>query len=307
MPRGGRLWRTMISFRPSPLLVALAAVVLACAMDAIIKHLGATYSALTIAFARFGFGALVASGIYAFVRPGPIARGAIVIHVLRGLSIVFSALTFFYALAVLPLAEANVLGFAAPLYVPFLARALLKERLSAMSLAAAAAGFIGVVIAAYRPGGAPMDARHWSGIAAVCVSAPLYALSVVMLRYRAAADGPVRIGVMGNVLPALFLAVPALTLAPLPAMRDLPVFMAVGALGATFWLMLTWAYAHAPAQRIAPLDYTSLIWASLWGYLFFQEIPRPQTLLGAAIIVCACLLLAWEERRTPPAAPEIAV
>jgi S-adenosylmethionine uptake transporter len=164
-----------------------------------------------------------------------------------------------------------------------------------------------VVIAAYRPSAAPMSAQHWLGIAAVCISAPIYALSVVMLRHRAAADGPVTIGVMGNLLPALILAAPALALSPPPAVADLPAFALVGVLGASFWIMLTWAYARAPAQRIAPIDYTSLIWASLWGYLFFQETPRPATLLGAAFIVAACILVTWEQRRAKAAMAEIAV
>lgn len=283
---------------PSPILVAIAAVTLACAMDALIKHLGASYSALTIALARFGFGAVATGGVYLIARPPPMVKGAFKFHVLRAVLIVTSAVTFFYALAVLPLAEANVLGFAAPLYVPFFARLLLKEPLSKWSLAATLVGFLGIVIAAWRPSGAALDARHWSGIVSVCISAPLYALTVVLLRYRAAADGPVTIGVMGNLLPALILAIPALTIAPLPATKDLPLFMVVGALGATFWLMLTWAYARAPAQRIAPIDYTSLLWASLWGYLFFQETPRLLVWIGALFIIAACLLLAWEERRS---------
>src|ERR1700754_702547 len=99
---------------PSPILVAIGAVTLACAMDAIIKHLGASYSALTIALARFGFGAVVTGGVYAILRPPPMAKGVFKIHVLRAVLIVCSAVTFFYGLATLPLAEANVLGFAAP-------------------------------------------------------------------------------------------------------------------------------------------------------------------------------------------------
>src|SRR5262249_8272 len=136
----------------------------------------------------------------------------------------------------------------------------------------------------------------------------LYALTVVLLRYRATADAAITIGLMGNLLPALILVIPALALAPPPAVADLPTFMVVGALGATFWLMLTWAYARAPAQRIAPIDYTSLLWASLWGYLFFQETPRLLVWVGALFIIAACLLLAWDERRSARlTATEIAV
>jgi S-adenosylmethionine uptake transporter len=282
---------------PPPLVVALIAVAIACVMDAMIKSMGARYSTLMVSFARFSFGAVAAGLVYAIARPPPLKAGALKFHILRALSIVVSATTFFYALAHLALIEAVTLGFAAPLLVPFFARALLKEKLSPVSVAAALVGFTGVVIAAYEPSGHAVAKDHALGVAAVLISVVTYALSLILLRHRAADDGPATIGVMGNLLPAAILAVPALTLAPLPAAADLPWFALIGALGAGFWFMLTWAYARAPAQAIAPTDYTALIWSSIWGVTIFHESPRPLTYVGAAFIIGACLLAGWDERR----------
>jgi S-adenosylmethionine uptake transporter len=57
-------------------------------------------------------------------------------------------------------------------------------------------------------------------------------------------------------------------------------------------LLLSWAYARAEAQHLAPTEYTGFLWASLFGFLFFAEPLRPLTVLGAAMIVVACIIAA---------------
>ncbi|MGE3302708.1 MAG: DMT family transporter [Hyphomonadaceae bacterium] len=181
--------------------------------------------------------------------------------------------------------------------MPFLARALLKEKLSPASVWAAFVGFAGVAIAAYEPDMDAMSERRVLGVAMVMISVLAYALQIILLRRRAAEDGAISIGLMGNLMPAVILAAPALALAPLPALQDMGWFVLIGVVGAAFWLALTWAYARAAAQTIAPLEYTALIWATAWGWAVFQEAPKPQTYLGAAFIIGACALAAWDERR----------
>jgi S-adenosylmethionine uptake transporter len=65
-------------------------------------------------------------------------------------------------------------------------------------------------------------------------------------------------------------------------------------------MLLSWAYARAEAQHLAPVEYTAFIWASLFGFLLFGEAVRPLTLIGAAMIVGACLIAAG--RRPVPVA-----
>jgi drug/metabolite transporter (DMT)-like permease len=60
--------------------------------------------------------------------------------------------------------------------------------------------------------------------------------------------------------------------------------------------LMTLAYARAPAQRLAPLEYSALIWSGLFGSVFFSEYPGWQTWVGAVIIIGACLIVAFEER-----------
>src|SRR5690606_6452200 len=125
---------------------------------------------------------------------------------------------------------------------------------------------------------------------------------------RAGKDGAEVVGLLGAIVPGVIVAVPAVVTGELPPVRDLPDFLALGALAAAGIYLLARAYANAEAQVLAPLEYTALIWASLIGFLFFSEIPRPQVWLGGAIIIAACLWGAQKEKEkllTPfaPGAP----
>ncbi len=117
------------------------------------------------------------------------------------------------------------------------------------------------------------------------------------MRARAQTDGPVIVSLLASVTPAFFMTAPALALAPPPTWSDWPVFVLLGLFAACFMYLLAQAYARAQAQFLAPIHYTELLWASLFGYVFFAETPRPQIYFGAAIIVAAGLLAAYDERR----------
>jgi S-adenosylmethionine uptake transporter len=77
-----------------------------------------------------------------------------------------------------------------------------------------------------------------------------------------------------------------------PPGGEVPEIVAAAALTLGSLLLLSWAYARAEAQQLAPVEYTGFVWASLFGFLFFAEPVRPLTLVGAAMIVVACLYAA---------------
>ena len=95
-----------------------------------------------------------------------------------------------------------------------------------------------------------------------------------------------------NVGPALVLAAPAAAVWVPPHLPDLWLFLAIGCLGTIGHLILATAFARVEAARLAPLEYTALIWAVALGYLFFGEVPSPQTLAGGALIVLGALATA---------------
>ena len=282
----------------APTLAVALAVALGATLDAVIKHLGGSIHPVMIAFGRFAFGTLVAIGFYLATSARRIHWDQARFHAGRGLVIVVSATTFFYALSVMPLVEAITIGFLAPLIVPGMAWILLRERPPATSLPAALLGFVGVIIAI---AGAPVDDaaypdRLWGALAAF-VAVIAYALQLTLLRMRAGIDGPAITTLFANLFPALYLAIPALLVAPIPPLETAPLFLVLGFLGAGLWTLMAWAYARAPAAALAPLEYSALIWSAALGFAFFDEVPRLQTIIGGIVIAGACLWLAWDEQR----------
>jgi S-adenosylmethionine uptake transporter len=289
--------QTSKGFAAPPIGLALVGVFMGCLLDAMIKHLGASYTAVLIGFMRYCFGT-VFSGLAVFSLRKPIPRGArLRAHAIRAVALAGSAVLFFHALSVLPIAEATILIFCAPLMIAPLARWLLKERLRRTAMGALVLGFIGVLVTVQGEPLSGENVRRLEGILAGVGAATLYALSIVQLRQLAQRDDALVTAFLGNAFPALYLLGPALLLGVAPSASDLPAFAFTGLAGFGLWFMLTQAYARAPVQLLAATEYTALIWSALLGYFFFQEIPRWQVWAGAMVIIVAVSISAWEGHR----------
>lgn len=280
-----------------PALVLVLAIMAGASMDATIKWLAQTNHVLLVTLGRYVFGTLFSLVIWMHARRPAITAEMWRAHGVRGFVIAGTATTFFWALTVLPLAEAVTLSFIYPLIVPFVARLMLGEPLRATSIACAGVGFGGVLLAMQGAPSAEDSPQHGLGVAAVLVSAVLFSVAMVLLRDRAQRDGAPIVGLMTSVIPAIIVAGPAVAFAPPPEWSTWPAFVLMGALAAVFMYLMAKAYARAEAQQLAPIHYTELIWASVIGYVVFHETPRPQIFVGAAVIIGACLFAAYDERR----------
>lgn len=283
-------------------LFGAAGIAVLCVMDGVIKHLVATNNVLVVTLGRYIFGAFFAFIVWRRAGARRLTREMLKAHAVRGALIACAATSFFWCLSVLPLAELIVITFIAPLMVPFIASAMLGEKVRRRSLIAALAGFSGVIIAAAGGDNFSADNQRLIGIAGALFSAVTYAITVVLMRDRAGKDGAEAVALLGAVFPALLVAGPAIVFGSLPAVGDLPYFIALGLLATTGIWLLARGYAGAEAQVLAPLEFTALIWAALIGFFIFGETPPPQTFVGAVIIVAACLWGAQPEK-TPPMAP----
>ena len=282
---------------PSPLLIAALGVLSGCLIDVCVKYLSGDINVVVITVWRFAFGGLYSFAIFmALRRPWP-SWEAWRFHTLRGVIHLTAALTFFFALTQLGLAEATVMGFTAALMIAPIAWLVLGERWGRLSMAAAVIGFAGAALTlAGETNAAPEDGNRLIGAISVLVSALTYATSVVMLRMRAQREDALTILMLANVLPAMIGLPLLIAIDPVPDMADLPVLGALGFFGMGIWWLFTLAYARAPAQRIAPLEYTALIWSALFGWLFFGEVPGWQLYAGALVIIAACMMVAFEHR-----------
>lgn len=280
-----------------PILLATLAIAMGSGIDALVKAIAPHAGLHHLLAWRFLFGGLIAFCLFRIQkRPMPSAA-AIRFHTLRGLVQLACAFTFFFALLHLPLALATIIGFTAALMVPFVARVLLNERITPIALLATLIGFVGAVLAVM---GRPQDGQAselWIlGTVSCFLAALLYALGLVMLRMRATQEDATTIAMFTNVVPAIALLPVTVGLFGPPDWSDIPLFLMFGVFGFSTWYIMTLAYARAPAQRLAPLEYSALIWSGLFGSVFFQEYPGWQTWVGAVIIVGACLIVAFEER-----------
>ncbi|KRE17871.1 hypothetical protein ASE63_01355 [Bosea sp. Root381] len=273
-----------------PALRALIGIALLTLMDAVMKAQMQSQPFVLALFMRFAMGGICSLAVLAFVRPAMPTRRSVIGNSIRVPVVVLTAGSFFYSLSVLPLAEALTLAFLAPVFVALLGGLLLKERMDSRIFQALAFGVAGMLVMVW-----PRLQGHVSGaglgVAAALFSAVTYAFNLVLLRRIAMREHPAVIVAFQNCGPALLLAIPAmLYFAPMTA-GDLLTYLAAGALGVAGHLTLTSAFAKAEASRLAPLEYTALIWASLLGYFVFGEVPLYTTYMGAALIVAGAVAI----------------
>jgi drug/metabolite transporter (DMT)-like permease len=270
---------------------AILGVALLSVMDALIKGVSARVPVLEIAFLRFVFGTIAAFCVVAWVRPAPPTRETILANCLRGFLIAFTAVTFFYALSVLPLAETLALAFLAPVFIALFGALILREPVDGGVVLALAAGFGGVLVIVFgKADTGTLDERAVFGAVAALASAVTYALAMVLLRARARKDALTVIVALQNLVPALILVAPAGFVWIAPGGFDWALLALVGTLGVAGHLFLANAFSRAEAARLAPLDYTAMIWGLLFGYVFFAETPTLYTFAGSGLIIVGALV-----------------
>lgn len=285
-----------------PFAVATLGIALFSGMDALMKGLSLAIGTYNALLWRTLAGALIGGAVYVLTRSQRPGRAALRVHLVRGTMGSIMALTFFWGLARVPMAQAIALAFVAPLIALYLAAVILKERIDRAAVLASLLGFAGVVVILAGQVQADMGREALLGSASILVSAGLYGWNIILMRQQAQLAGPVEIAFFVPLIMVACFALGASYLAVPPPLGQLPsiigsAFLAFGSL-----MLLSWAYARAEAQRLAPVEYTGFIWASIFGWLIFAEPVQPLTLAGAAMIVGAC----WAATR-PHAAPMPAV
>ncbi|MDP8995070.1 MAG: DMT family transporter [Pseudomonadota bacterium] len=288
--------RTAIAFAVGTLGIALFS-----AMDAIMKGLSLAIGAYNTLLWRTLAGVAIAGVAWVASRSRWPGREAMRIHLTRGIVSIFMALLFFWGLARVPLAQGVALTFVAPLIALYLAGLLLGEKIERRAILASLLGFAGVLVILSGQRAAELGPQALEGALAILASASLYAYNIVLMRRQALVAGPVEIAFFMNLILIVGYGLAAPFLAEVPAAQHVPSLVAAALLSFVSLLLLSWAYARAEAQHLAPVEYTAFVWAALFGFLLFAEPVRPATLIGAAMIVAACLIAA---RRRPRAALE---
>ena len=274
-----------------PILAALAGVAALALMDAFMKGASLAIGAYSAALLRSALGLCLIAPVWLAAGGGWPGRQALRLHLVRGVVSAFMALSFFFALTRLPIAETIAISFFAPILSLYLAAIILKERIRRSAIAAGLFGLAGtLVIVGGRIGRETLNDGAAAGLAAILFSALLYAYNLILARQQAQTAGPLEIASFHSGVGAAVLALGAPWLLALP---DGETFLAIGAaslLTVCGAAVLGWAYAREEAQVLVPMEYSGFLWAALFGWLFFAETVTPTVLAGTALIVIGCAI-----------------
>lgn len=193
----------------------------------------------------------------------------------------------FWAYTLLPMANATALLFAAPLFVTTLSPLLLKEHVGRMRWMAVAAGFGGILLVARPSLGLLADPASSVGLgAALCV-----ALVDMALRNLGRTENPLTT-VFYFLLGGVVLSAPvALIYGRVPDGRTFFWIVGIGIFTAVQQLAKTAAYRYAEASFLAPYTYTSIVWATLVGWLLWQEVVTLPVVVGTGVVVASNLFI----------------
>lgn len=220
-------------------------------------------------------------------------------HARRAVTGTLGMLGGFVASILLPLAEATTLGFTSPLFAVLLTAIVFRERVGPWRWTAVVLGFAGVLIIA-QPGHAPISALGTvGGLAAGFI------VTVVSFQMRdlGRTEEPASIvfyfALFGALLAAPFLPFYATA----HSLFQWALLMGIGLFGTLGQLLFAAALRHGAVASVIIMDYSALIWATLFGWIIWDHLPPLATWLGAPAIIAAGLLVAWRERRLAKAVP----
>lgn len=221
--------------------------------------------------------------------------GRIKLHLVRTAIGFFAPFCFFTSLKFLPLADATAIFFCTTFFMTAGSTIFLGEYVGPHRWAAVIVGFAGVLLVS-SPGN---ESFHPAAILPLIAGAA-YAVIMLSGRVLARTDSPIKLVFYFNAFNTLL----ATTLLPFfwiaPSAEVMLVLLLVSVLALGGYFCLTNAFTLAPIGAIAPIEYIALLWATVLGYVFWDEIPAPIAWLGMALILSAGLYIMWREGRHRP-------
>jgi drug/metabolite transporter (DMT)-like permease len=263
-------------------LYMVASALLFALMSVAVKIASASLPNVVVVFFRSGFGLLT---LLPFIIGVELRTTQVREHLIRSLAGIASMYCFFYTIAHMRLADAVLLNYSLPIFIPFVESVWLGEAFPRRLWIPVLVGFLGVIVI-LRPGSGLMQPVALLGVA----SALFAAVAQVGVRRLTRTEPVPRI--------VFYFAVIATALSALPtaASWQTPhgfVWLAAAAMGLTATLgqlAMTRAYAHAPASQVGPFVYSSVVFAAGLDWLFWRKLPDAFTVAGGALVVAAGIL-----------------
>ncbi|QQA42691.1 DMT family transporter [Pelagovum pacificum] len=280
-------------------LLALIAFGIFSTSDVIVKTLGAYYAPVQLVFfsTLLGF-PLATMMLMRDPTPGTLKPANPWWIAARVVATVFTGLCGFYAFSALPLAQTYAIIFASPLLITVLSIPILGEKVRMRRWAAVIVGLIGVAVV-LRPGSAELGLGHLAALGAATGNA----VASIIARKIGTQERTVVMAIyplMGNFL---FMGAGLAFFYEPMAGAHFGLVALMSTMGFIASVLVVMAYSTGEATVVAPMQYSQIIWATFYGYIFFSETIDFYTALGAAIIIASGLYIVFRESRASENTP----
>lgn len=256
--------------------------------------LGAPLHPLQITFGRFLF-ALMGFGLIALLVRPRFQKPNLGLHVGRSAFGWAGVTLMFAAVGKIPLGDATAISFLNPVFAMIFAIPFLGERVGKWRWLAATIAFVGALIL-LRPGASSLQ----TGALLALAAAVLLGLEVIFIKRLSGTEPPFQILLVNNTIGFLIAVGFGLAVWQMPTPAQWLGMAGVGLSMASAQALFVNSMARADASLLAPFTYATLIFATLYDFLFFGVVPTALSVLGAAIIVSGAVLLAWREAVNKP-------
>jgi len=270
---------------PRAALATTLAALMFASMGVAVRYASASLPSEVLVFLRNSFGLL-------FLLPWLYHRGFTGLktkrlsgHITRSVTGLAAMYCFFYAIAHLPLAEAVLLNFSSPIFTAIIAMLWLGEKATRKLILAIIIGFSGICLI-LKPGVGILSAAALVGL----ISAVFAAMAMVSIRDLSKTEPTRRIVFYFSVTATLISAIPMFWYWQTPDLKPLLAMVFAGLAATLGQLLLTHGYSLAPAARVSPYSYNTIIFAAIYGWIFWSETLDIRTLFGALLIICAGII-----------------
>ncbi len=270
----------------------LIATFAAACQNALVKFIADDVSVAEMLFFRSIFSLAIFLPVVIRANFVPLKTKRLGFHCIRGSVHSMAQLIFFYALVITPLATVAALNFTGPRFSTLMAALLLGEVIRARRITAMALGFAGAMVI-LRPGFIEMDI----GAIATIVSAFFWGISLVCMKFLSRTESSLTITLYGlffSIGVSFALSIPNWIT---PTFEQLAWLIAIGAFNYVSPITRTRAIKEADKSIIMPLDFTRLIWVSIFGFFLFDEVPDGWVWGGGSMIFASATYIAYRQRQ----------
>lgn len=207
-----------------------------------------------------------------------------------------SLVVTFAAFAAMPMADTSAFLFTTSLLIPVLGYFFLKEKVGIYRWGAVCIGFIGVIIMLN-----PTGAVNVVGVSLALSAALMHAVLGIILRYLGKTEKPETITFYFVAIGVLIAGIPLPWLAVMPTLNEVPLFLGVGLSGLFAQYLLSIAFGNAPAAVVTVFNYSSIIWATAFGWFIWMDWPTQSIWIGGTIVIASNIFIVWRESRSDKA------